>query len=589
MPQLWCGVHGIALILAAASCRVGVSAPSSEAPAPLAGRFERVEGALGREARALAVGHCDDDGALDVLLIGGDDTRVAPRALGIEPQMFLGRGDGTFAAGQTFAVRPRSYRAGLFVDLDGDGDDDVVLVGDDVGLLRNRGGCAFDPLERLASLDALQARGVSGVLATDANLDGVTDLALSLTGPTPRPYALLMGAGDGRFAARALDATPLDVTANGLVPFVAFFDDADGDGARDLFAAIDRQGGWFAWGDAAAGRLVRDDAVSARFSRADPMGVAPLDYDGDGTIDYFIAGVRGASLLLRGGTRALPDAARQAEVEGFDDLAAWGTWAFDADLDGTTDLLVLRFAESGAPTAPGTADLYLARGDGTFSEVGAARVDLHVYARAMACGDLSSAGDRACLVMASEGPVLLRDRITPRGRWAGIRLRGTVSAPDATGARVTLLGGPNRRAHYYGGQGPYAASHDPSLALGIGARDAVDVEVLWPSGIRQRVTALAAGRYTTVVEPAAVTLSARVAPADGVGLVEVVVDPASVGASRASVSITGAGTLVEAPPGPDGRLRWAVRAPATPGVAAITVTLDGTPLRLVPRVRFTGA
>jgi hypothetical protein len=103
------------------------------------------------------------------------------------------------------------------------------------------------------------------------------------------------------------------------------------------------------------------------------------------------------------------------------------------------------------------------------------------------------------------------------------------------------------------------------------------------------VTALAAGRYTTVVEPAAVTLSARVAPADGVGLVEVVVDPASVGASRASVSITGAGTLVEAPPGPDGRLRWAVRAPATPGVAAITVTLDGTPLRLVPRVRFTGA
>jgi hypothetical protein len=544
---------------------------------------------LGREARALAVGHCDADGTLDVLVIGGDNTNVAPRALGLEPQLFLGRGDGTFAAGQTFAVRPRSYRAGLFVDLDGDGDDDVVLVGDDVALLRNRGGCAFDPLESLAPLDALQARGVSGVLATDVDLDGVTDLALSLTGPTPRPFAVLLGRGDGRFAARALDATPLDVASDGLVPFVAFFDDADGDGARDFFAAVDTGGAWYAWGDGASGRFVRDDAASARFLRADPMGIAPLDADGDGAIDYFVAGVRGRSLLLRGGARGLPDLAWQAEVEGFDDLAAWGTWAFDADLDGTTDLLVQRLSESGTPTGPGTVDLYLARGDGTFAEVGAARVDLHVYARAMACGDLSSAGDRACLVMASEGPVLLRDRITPRGRWAGIRLRGTVSAPDASGARVTLLGGPNRRAHYYGGQGPYAASHDPSLALGIGARDAVDVEVLWPSGIRQRVTALAAGRYTTVVEPAAVTLSARVAPADGVGLVEVVVDPASVGASRASVSITGAGTLVEAPPGPDGRLRWAVRAPATPGVAAITVTLDGTPLRLVPRVRFTGA
>jgi hypothetical protein len=105
------------------------------------------------EAQAIALkarGDIDYSAEMALGYPDGDNTNVAPRALGLEPQLFLGRGDGTFAAGQTFAVRPRSYRAGLFVDLDGDGDDDVVLVGDDVALLRNRGGCdhADQPPER---------------------------------------------------------------------------------------------------------------------------------------------------------------------------------------------------------------------------------------------------------------------------------------------------------------------------------------------------------------------------------------------------------------------------------------------------------
>jgi ASPIC and UnbV len=205
----------------------------------------------------------------------------------------------------------------------------------------------------------------------------------------------------------------------------------------------------------------------------------------------------------------------------------------------------------------------------------------------MACGDLSGRADRACLVMTDSGALLLRDGLTPRGRWVGLRLQGTVSAVDATGARVSVLGAERPQVYYYGAQAPFGASHERSLVVGIGARDTADFEVRWPSGIRQRLSAVAAGRYTTVVEPATVTLSRRVAPADGRSEVEVIVDAAAAGATTASLSARGPGSLSDEGADAGGRHRWRVIAPTAAGEAVLTVLLDGTALRVRPRVRFT--
>ena len=551
---------------------------------PLEGRFELTPDLFGRQPRTLVLGRCDDDDLLDVAIVGSDDSAPWRATAREPPTMHLGRATG-FVATEALGMLSRTFDAALFADLDGDGREDLVLAASHVVVLRNLGGCRFAaPVQVAESAD----RGMVQVLVTDADLDGLADLALASRGPTARPFRLLIARGDGTFQELPVAAAPLTQPEGGLLPFSMFLVDVDQDGRMDLFAMIDQRGAWFSWGTAAgAGVFARDEGTSSGFSQADPMSIAPLDFDRDGRMDYFVAGVPGHSLLLRGGGgRSLADVAFEAEIEGVDSSTAWGTWSFDADFDGWTDVLVLRLGDTddGAPAGP--TQLYINRGDGTFAEVGAARIGASVRAKAMVCGDLTGQADLGCFAMSDQGPVLLRNRLTPHGSWAGLRLVGSVSAPPAVGARVAVLGGGRPQVLYYGPQSPYAASHASGLVIGLGARSSADLEVTWPSGIRQRVADVTAGRYTTVTEPAAVTLSARTAPADGRSTVEVTVDPGVAGASQGTLRMEGAGTLTDGGDLPGGRHRWVVTAPTTSGEAVLTVTLDGVALRVRPRVRF---
>ena len=47
----------------------------------------------------------------------------------------------------------------------------------------------------------------------------------------------------------------------------------------------------------------------------------------------------------------------------------------------------------------------------------------------------------------------------------------------------------------------YCSAHDPRILFGLGSWSRVDaLEIVWPSGRRQRFTDLAADRYITVSE-----------------------------------------------------------------------------------------
>ena len=550
---------------------------------PLSGSFELVPGLLGTQPRMLALGRCDDDDLLDVAEVGGDDSAPWQTATRGPPAMHLGSAAG-FVASDALAGLADPFATGLFSDLDGDGHEDLVLASDVVVVLRNRGGCRFaDPVRAGEHSD----RGAVQVLVTDADLDGLADLAVATRGFTTNPYRLLVARGDGTYEESSVAAAPLVLPAEGLRPFSMFHDDVDDDGRMDLFAMIDLRSSWFSWGTAAgAGHYARDDGLSSVFSQADPMSVNPLDFDRDGRMDYFVTGVPGHSLLLRGsGGRSLVDVAYDAEIEGVDLTTAWGSWAFDADFDGWSDLLMLRLGNDDSALA-GPTQLYVNRGDGTFAEVGAAHIGASVRGKTLVCGDLTGHADLGCFALTDHGPLLLRDHLVPRGSWAGLRLVGTVSAPPAVGARVAVLGGTRPQVLYYGPQSPNAGAHANGLVVGLGARTTADVEVTWPSGLRQRVTNLASGRYTTVTEPAAVTLSARTARSDGRSTVEVVVDPLAAGATLAGLGLEGDGALADGGDLSGGRHRWIVTAPATPGAAALTVLLDGAALKVRPRVRF---
>jgi len=549
------------------------------------GRFAVDREVFPAEERAsiesLALGDCDGDGLLDAVTLGA---RARLR-------VYAGRGGGRFEA-LPGEVSGGPARAGTFADLDRDGVDDLVLADGAVRVLRGLGGCRFDAPRELAPVrpgDAVQ------VAVADVNLDGLADLSVTLQHVLRAPHRLLVARGDGGFDEFNPTPKPFAPERRPQPEFEGFgmcYVDVDDDGAQDLFAMVDQSQSWFSWGER-AGELgqTRDEAVTPVFARGDPMAVSPLDFDRDGRLDWFITGTFNRSVLFwhRGG-RAIFDVAEGAGVGGVGDDFAWGSYSFDADLDGWPDLLVSRVG----PTTPppqrpvlGPLDVFLNRHDGTFAEVGDAVLGLRLRARPLLCGPASPRGEVACFAMDLDGPVLLRDELRARGRQAVVRLRGTVSSPDAAGARVSVEGASPPQVWAAGAQCPFGGEHARHFQLPLGDAASARVTVTWPSGVVQRGVEVRADAITVVTEPEAVTLSARVLPADGRATAEVVVDPRAVGASRVALSLEGPARWAgEATTDDAGRVRRALVAPTERGEARVTVTLDGVALRARPRVLF---
>jgi Tfp pilus assembly protein PilF len=249
----------------------------------------------------VSVGDADGDGL--------DDLYVAQPA-GLPNRLYRARGDGTF--------EDISERAGvhvlddtaqsLFVDVDNDGDQDLVLAtGTRLLLLVNDGTGRFVDVP-----DAFTyARPLKGVLTSiamaDYDRDGFSDLYVCVyayffgagddKAGTPAPYydarngppgVLFRNDGRGRFVESTAEA--------GLEPgndryhFAAAWADYDGDGWQDLLVANDfgtknlyrnlgRQSG-----------AVRFEDVSERAGVLDHgagMSAAFLDYDNDGRLDIY--------------------------------------------------------------------------------------------------------------------------------------------------------------------------------------------------------------------------------------------------------------------------------------------------------------
>lgn len=536
----------------------------------LRGRFEVTERYLNGTDAVTVVGDCNGDDRVD--LVNGTSLHVQGA-------------DGGVATTALEAARGR--KTGVMTDLDGDGAQDLVLAGADVVWLPGDGACAFGAPRTLAA----PTSGEPGqILVRDVDLDGLADLTVSRKERRDIALQLLVARGDGRYDDLAPPPTPRpDHLDRPYRPFGTFYDDVDGDGALDLFAVLDDDLGWFSWGAPQALSFTRDDAVTEVFSRVSPMSVSPIDADRDGDFEYFVSGTFGNHLLLQHTTsRHLRDVADLAgvRVAGSPD-DGWGSVALDANLDGFTDLLVRE--EPDDHSGPGPVRLLLNRHDGTFGRASPSALTAMLQGVSLACGDLAADGRVSCYArdVAARGLVLLRNRVEPDGAWVGLRLRGTVSSPDASGARISLDGADPPWVAMVSGQSPTDGEHDRGVVVPIGRASSAAVTITWPSGLRQRVADLAPGRYARVVEPLALSVSSRVARADGASLVEVTVTPAMAGAARAEVACLGA-CAWEGPAVTDGQgvVRRALRAPASPGEARVEARFDGVALRVRPRVRF---
>jgi tetratricopeptide (TPR) repeat protein len=246
---------------------------------------------LAGDAAGLAVGDVDGDGLEDLYLC---------QPGGLPNKLFRHLPDGTTQdisaeAGVDFLDLSR---AALLVDLDNDGDRDLVVgTAERLLLLANDGRARFWLQGALAAPDA------SSLAAADVDVDGDLDLfACAFASP--------------------LDHGPLPVPLH-----------AAGDGRPSLL--FENQGDW-----------IFSDAGAARgLERRRPSRAAAFeDVDLDGDPDLYVAGAFGGSSLYRNEAGRFVEATAEAglEPEGLGTGVTWG----DADGDGSFDLFVSQAGSS---------------------------------------------------------------------------------------------------------------------------------------------------------------------------------------------------------------------------------------------------
>ena len=120
----------------------------------------------------------------------------------------------------------------------------------------------------------------------------------------------------------------------------------------------------------------------------------------------------------------------------------------------------------------------------------------HIENRGAAFGDLNNDG-WIDVVTTSLGaaPQFYFNR---RGQfhWLMITLHGKRSNRDGFGARVQV----NGQTRFATATGSYLCSNDKRLHFGLGSAETADIEVRWPSGIRQVLRGVTADQFIVIEE-----------------------------------------------------------------------------------------
>lgn len=282
----------------------------------------------------LALGDIDNDGDLDVAIGGGFFFSALP------PQLL--RNDGSTGFTNVSGQWPTTYevtRRLLFVDYDGDGDQDIVTCGMFLGshspssfhhLYQNNGAGVFTDI----TASHLPGSGTWGtsLAAGDVDSDGDVDLLFTSMGAV---------GSQGRLTVFLQNATGVAVATPGLIPPLSQFHcqdvalvDFELDGDLDIALATDVDVQF--WTNNGAG------GFSLGASVVDPAVVewTRADFDGDGRVDLLAARAdwyAPSSMKLYRNTVAGFVDATSATVQS-PELSPTALLAFDADRDGDVDV-----------------------------------------------------------------------------------------------------------------------------------------------------------------------------------------------------------------------------------------------------------
>jgi len=493
----------------------------------------------------------DGDGYLDIYFVNG---AAIPSLQKEGPQyknrLYHNNHNGTFTdVTEKAGVAGDGYDVGVAIgDYDNDGRPDIYTVGVTRNhLYHNNGdgtftdvtdkarvsGGVYDGSKKMWSVaaawvdynnDGLLDLFVSNYVKWEVNKDPLCMMAKVRSYCSPEHYeqlpnTLYRNNGDGTFTDVSVETGIAQHPGRGMGVTIA---DYDGDGFIDIFVANDDSpnqlfhnigGKRFEEVGAAAGVAYTQDGriVSG-------MGSNFIDINNDGRPDIWMTALpmQTFPLYLNRGNGEFDNVTERSGLA-WQTLkkSGWSNAVVDLDNDGWKDLVaacsdVLDTIEQFTSRRYATPNVVLRNlGNGKFQDVSAtagAAFQLPAVHRGTAVGDLDNDGKMDVVVVALNGQAKVFHNITQNGNhWILLQLRGTKSNRMGIGARIRLTteDGSKQYSEVTTSVG-YASSSDSRVHFGLGAsKSAKEIEILWPSGIRQVLENVQGDRIVSIDEASA--------------------------------------------------------------------------------------
>ena len=382
---------------------------------------------------AVAVGDFTGTGVADLVVANGTSVSV-----------FLGKGDGTFAPAQNYAVDGGAESVAVG-DFNNDGKLDIITVnyfgfvsGSTVSVLLGNGNGTFQPALNYG-VPAGIPQSANLLAVGDFNKDGKLDVAVAGNvytngGYSSTPYVnVLIGNGAGGFSADNSYALPSGAYGWEVADGVAV-GDFTGNGNLDLAVATD------SGVDVLLGNGDGTFGAPTNFATSGANAVAVGDFNGDGKADIATAAQNGIDVLMGNGNGTFAPAVNYPTVYPSSSIAL-----ADFNRDGKLDVVT---------TSNGTPRVFLGFGDGTFAP--AQEFAVGEASSAVAVGDFNSDGwpdlavtDAALSVLVNDGswPAPGTEATSlgvsgfPSPATAGTPASFTVTAKQADGATATSYTG----------------------------------------------------------------------------------------------------------------------------------------------------
>ena len=477
----------------------------------------------GQIGGGLAAADFDDDGDVDLYLVGGNG---APNA--------LYRNDGSnqfvdIAASMNVATSHLGSGP-AFADIDGDTDLDLFIgavEGDSFYLFRQDAD-GFTDVTANSGIEITADNTISAAFS-DYDLDNDLDLFVTHWGNSPQvdTQTIWRNNGDGTFESASIPsgiAAELIEQDPGLSDFFDYsfapvFADIDNDGDQDLLIASDFE----------TSKVFRNEGDGTFTHTTDRnviidrngMGSSTGDYDNDGDMDWFVTSIFendsftnsniGNRLYRNLGDGTFEDATDEAGVA--DGGWGWASCMQDFDNDGDLDIFHVNGWSGVNPLDSKGSDDYAedqvryfeSQGDGTFARASqeSGLIDTG-QGRGVACFDSDRDGDIDIVLTNNSdnsSVVFYRNDYDGDNHYLDIALSTSGLNSAAIGARVEITDGLTTQLREIKLGNNFASQSPAEAHFGLGTSLTVNVLVYWPDGNQSGYNDVAADQFLTITQP----------------------------------------------------------------------------------------